>query len=166
MSTLIQILRFIHIFAAIFWVGTTLFMVFFLQPVVGSLGPDGGKVMTRLSTGTRFSLVMSLAALATVLAGLFMFGAYTGGWDQSILLGSRLPLTLGAIAGIAAAVVGMGVIGRTSGKVVDLGQQMAAQGGPPAPEQIQEMQRLQGRIRQGTIWATVLMVIAVIGMTW
>ena len=48
------LLRFVHIFSAIFWVGTTLFLVLFLEPTVRSLGPDGGKFMQRLLGGTRF----------------------------------------------------------------------------------------------------------------
>ena len=46
------------------------------------------------------------------------------------------------------------------------GKQMATQGGPPAPAQLVEMQRLQAKIRQGGVISAVLMVIAVIGMTW
>ncbi|MCO6451751.1 MAG: hypothetical protein J5I90_13285 [Caldilineales bacterium] len=166
MSSLIPILRFIHIFSAIFWVGTTLFMVLFLEPTVRNLGPDGGKFMQSLLNRTRFSLAISASAILTVLAGLGMFGAYTGGWSASVMLGHRLPLTMGAIAGIAAAVVGAAFSGRISGKISELGQQMSTQGGPPRPEQLAEMQQLQVRMRRSTIVAAVLMVIAVVGMTW
>ena len=43
MAILFPFLRFVHIAAAIFWVGTSLFMLFFLEPTIRSLGADGGK---------------------------------------------------------------------------------------------------------------------------
>ena len=160
-----DLLRFVHIFSAIYWVGTTLFLVMFLEPTVRSLGPDGGKFMQRLTGGTRFSLSMTIAALLTVIAGFGLYGPVTG-WTLDLVLGARLPLTLGAIAGIASAVVGGLVNGRTSGKMQALGQQIATQDGPPSPEQVAQMEQLQTTLRKGSRWTAVLMVLAVIGMTW
>ena len=160
------ILRFIHIFSAIYWVGTTLFMVLFLEPTIRALGPDGGKFMQRLIGGTRFSLSMSLSGLLTILAGLLLFGSATGGWSTTLMFGARLPLTVGAVAGIAAGIAGGAVQDRASGQLLKLGQDIARQGGPPTPEQAAEMARLQATIRQGSYWSAVLMVVAVIGMTW
>lgn len=160
------ILRLIHILGAIYWVGTTLFMVFFLEPTVRALGPDGGKFMQRLVGGTRFSLSMTVAGLLTILAGILLFGPVTGGWSADVMFGPRLPLTLGAIAGIASAFVGTLVQGRASGNLQNLGQKIAQQGGPPTPEQAAEMGRLQVALRRGSRWSAALMVLAVIGMTW
>lgn len=166
MSTYLGILRFVHIFAAIFWVGTTLFMVLFLEPTLRKLGPEGSKFMPTMLGSTRFSLAIAGSGWLTVVAGLLMFGAYTNNWSMAVIFGSRLPLTLGAVAGIGAGVVGTMVQGRSSGKLMALGGQIAAQQGPPQPPQLAEMQRLQGLIRQGSVWSAVLMVAAVIGMTW
>ena len=105
MAILIPFLRFVHIAAAIFWVGTSLFMLFFLEPTIRSLGADGGKFMQRLLGGTRFSIAITAAAWLTILAGLVLYGPVTGGSTQ-IMFGQRLPLTIGAIAGIAAGAVG------------------------------------------------------------
>jgi len=159
------ILRFVHIFSSIFWVGTTLFLVLFLEPTVRALGPDGGKFMQRLLGGTRFSLVIALSAWVTIIAGALLYWPLTG-WSPQVMFGSRLPLALGSLAGIAAGVVGAVVTGRASGQLQGVGKQMATQAGPPAPAQLAEMQRLQAKIRQGGVISAVLMVIAVIGMTW
>ncbi len=48
MAILFPFLRFVHIAAAIFWVGTSVFMLFFLEPTIRSLGAEGGKFMQRL----------------------------------------------------------------------------------------------------------------------
>jgi putative copper export protein len=165
MAILFPILRFVHIAATIFWVGTSLFLLFFLEPTVRSLGQDGGKFMQRLLGGTRFSLAMTLAGWLTILTGLAMYFPVTGSSLQ-IMLGQRLPLTLGAIAGIAAGAVGGMVQGRASAAIAALGARMAGAGGPPAAADLAEMGRLQGVIRQGSVVSTTLMVIAVIGMTW
>ena len=165
MAILFPILRIAHIAAAIFWVGTSLFMLFFLEPTVRSLGPDGGKFMQRLLGGTRFSLAISAAAMITILAGLILYGPVTGGSAQ-IMFGQRLPLTIGAIAGIAAGIVGGAMQGRASGQLTALGARMAKAGGPPSPADLAEMQRLQGVIRQGSLWGGALMIVAVVGMTW
>ncbi len=89
MATLIPILRFLHIAAAIFWAGSSFFTVFFLEPTVRSLGPDGGKFMQRLIGGARFSLAISLAATITVLAGLAMYFPVTASSPQ-VMLGARI----------------------------------------------------------------------------
>lgn len=160
------IIRFIHIFSSIFWVGTTLFLVLFVEPTVHSLGPDGGKFMQRLLGGTRFSLAIAASAWITIFAGLLLYGPVTGGWTADLIFGFRLPLTLGAVAGIAAGIVGTVVQGRASGRLLALGQEIATQGGPPTTAQTAEMQRLQATIRSGSQWSAVLMVLAIIGMTW
>lgn len=161
-----SILRFLHIFGAIYWVGTTLFMVFFLEPTIRALGSDGGKFMQRLVSGTRFSQSMTAAGIITILAGILMFGPFTGGWSADVMFGTRLPLTLGAIVGIASAIVGGMVQGRAAGELQKLGQAIAQQGGPPSAEQAAEMARLQAAMRQGGRWSALLMVLAVIGMVW
>ncbi|GJM41091.1 MAG: hypothetical protein DHS20C20_13730 [Ardenticatenaceae bacterium] len=160
------LIRFIHIISAIYWVGTTLFLVLFIEPTVRKLGPDGGKFMQRLVGHTRFSLSMTAAGLTTIVAGILLYGPVTGGWSTDIIFGARLPLTLGAMAGIASGVVGSAVQGRASGKLMVLGKAIAQQGAPPSADQSAEMGRLQSTLRQGSYWTAALMVLAVIGMTW
>lgn len=165
MNALFSTLLVVHVLSAIFWVGTTLFMVFFLEPTVRALGPEGGKFMQRLVGGTRLSQALAGAALLTVLTGLAMYGPATGN-SMAVMLGERLPLTIGALAGIFSAITGGVMNGRASARMQALGKEMAAKGGPPAPAQMAEMQQLQATLRQGSRITAVLMVIAVVGMTW
>ena len=162
----LQILLFIHILAAIFWVGTNLFTVFFLEPTVRALGPEGGKFMQRLSGGTQFSLTISIASILTILSGLGMYWVHSGGFDLSVMFSQRLPLTLGAIFGIGALIVGGTMQGRPSGQLAALGKQIAVQQEYPNPEQKAEMAALQKRMRIGGRLNAALMVLAVIGMVW
>lgn len=165
MSLVLTLLRLVHILSAIFWVGTTLFMLFFLEPTIRSLGPDGSKFMQRLLGSTRFSVVIAAAGGITILAGLFLYWPLTN-FRSAVIFGTRLPLTLGALAGILAGIVGTRMQGRSSGRLMELGQEMAAQNRPPSPEQLAEVQSLQATIRRGSQISAVLMVLAVIGMVW
>ncbi len=110
-------------------------MVFFLEPAIRAAGPDGGKVMQKLIGGSRFSLVIAASGVVVVLSGLFLYGPATAN-SVAIMLGQRLPLTLGAVAGIASAVVGAMFQGKGSAGLKALGAEMAAQGGPPTPAQL------------------------------
>ncbi len=165
MGSLIPFFRFVHIFSAIYWVGTVLFMAAFLEPTVRAMGPAGGQFMQRLNGSTRFALSLSLAGLLTILAGLALYGPVTS-FTPAVMFGDRLPLTIGALSGIASAAVGMFVSGRSSARMSALGKEIAAGGGPPTPAQAAEMGKLQSRLRNGARATAILMVIAVIGMTW
>ncbi len=163
MDAYMFIVRLVHIFAAIFWMGTTLFMVAFLEPVIQALGPDGSKVMQKLSGGTRFPLAIALGGWITVIAGVLLYWPFTG-FSPAVMFGARLPLTIGALAGILAGFTGTLIQGRDSGQLTALGKKMATQGGPPSPEQLAQVGVLQHTIQRGSRLSAFLMVVAVIGM--
>ncbi|GAB4559765.1 MAG: hypothetical protein Kow0047_05890 [Anaerolineae bacterium] len=158
----ITLLRLAHILSAIFWVGTTLFMLFFLEPVIKRAGQAGAQIMQMLAT-TRFPQVIGLSGIITVLAGLVMYWRMYGFYPAT-MLGPKLPLTLGALAGFLAAITGFAFQNRAAKALSALGAEITAQNSPPTPEQMAQMQAHQGRIALGTRIATILMIIAIIGM--
>lgn len=162
---LVTLLRFIHILSAIFWMGTTLFMLFFLEPVMQRAGQAGGQIMQLLATGTRFPQAIALSGIATVLAGLLMYWQMYG-FNPATMFGPKLPLTLGALAGFLAVITGFTFQNRAVKQLVALGEEIAGQNGPPTAEQMRQMQAHQARIALGTRIAGVLMLLAVIGMVW
>lgn len=165
MTVLMIVLRILHIFSGIFWVGTNFFMILFLVPSVKSAGPAGGAVMGKLVI-SRFSATIGAAALVTVLAGLTMYGLDSKGFQLSwILSPSGIVLTIGAVAGILAAGVGLGMQKPISDRMAAIQKEIAAGNGTPSPEQMQELQSLQVRLGRATRIAVFLMVIAVLGMT-
>jgi uncharacterized membrane protein len=165
MDILLIVMRLIHILAGVFWVGGALFIAVFVEPTARALGPDGGKFMQHMVGARRLSTLMALAAVLTVLAGLWLYWRASLGFALAwILAPSGLTLTIGALAGILGAVVGGAGTGRTSARMAALGRAMQAAGGPPQPAQLAEMQALQARLRQVGVWNAVLLVIAVAGM--
>jgi uncharacterized membrane protein len=164
METSMVILRVIHILSGIFWVGTAIFFVFFLDPAVKATGPAGGSVMGKIASG-KFPVWIAIAPLLTVTAGFVMYWIDSKGFQSTwILSPGPLTLTIGAIAGIAAAVVGLFVQRPTLLRMTALQQQIQQAGGQPTPEQAAELKKLQVRFTNASRWAVVLMVIAVIGM--
>ena len=70
MIILMIILRIIHIFSGVFWVGVSFFNIGFLLPTVQATGPEGQKVMQHLTQQTRFTMVVYTAATLNLLSGL------------------------------------------------------------------------------------------------
>src|SRR5436309_9725387 len=77
------VLRLIHILSGIFWVGTTFFLVGFLQPVIAQSGPEGGRFAQRLMSQKRFQAAMSVAAGLTILSGLVLYGRVSAGFQRA-----------------------------------------------------------------------------------
>ncbi len=48
MTTLVILLRLVHIFSGVFWVGGSAVSLLYLFPVANALGPDGAKFMQGL----------------------------------------------------------------------------------------------------------------------
>ena len=163
MQTVLLLSRLIHILSAIFRVGTTLFMVGFLEPAIRASDPGGGKTMGRLISGTRFSLAIALAGWATILSGVLMY-AWNTDLNLQVMFQSRLLLTIGALAGILAGIVGMVVQGRASGKLARIIKSIAAGDTQTTPEILGQIGGLHSRIQRGSRISRVLMISAVIGI--
>jgi uncharacterized membrane protein len=165
MDIVLIILRLIHIFSGVFWVGATLVVTGFLQPAAAAAGPEGGKFMQRLFYQTRFGPAQGIAGALTILSGLAMYLRDSGGLQLAwITSGSGLVLTIGGLAGILAGVVGI-VAGAPAGsRLAALTQQIQTSGAPPMAAQIAEIQPLQKRINQVTMWTTLLLIIALAAM--
>jgi hypothetical protein len=158
-STLI--LRLVHIFAGVFWVGAAWLGAFFLEPTVRSLGPEGGKFMSTLVRERRYSMVIMIAAILTLLAGWGLWFMRYG--IPSLQTGAGLTFFIGGILGLIAGGIG-GAVGSSSSKLTALGSQIAMQNAPPTPDQLAEMRALQGRMRQFGLWAAILTSLALFTM--
>jgi uncharacterized membrane protein len=163
MDILMIVLRLIHIFGGIFWVGATLFLWRFVTPAVTKLGPDGGKFMRSLLNDTPYLQAIAGAAVATVLSGVWMYLRVSNNFSADWLSQTRnIILTIGALAGLAAAGHGLFAIAPLGRKIQALGNQMA--GGPPTPEQLSTMQQLQAKLSRNVPITAAMMIVAVAGM--
>lgn len=77
MDPLLLILRLLHIVLGSLWVGIIVFNAIFLGPVIGELGPDGGKVMGALQRRGMMTFLPLIGA-ATLLSGAWLL------WEASL----------------------------------------------------------------------------------
>ena len=152
MDIYVLVLRLLHIFGGVFWAGGTFLLVGYIEPTVRATGPEGGKFMQRFAGQSGFSPAMSVAAVANVIAGLLLYWRDSGGLQLVwVTTNAGLAFTIGGLAGLAAAVVGFAITGSASNQLAQVGKEIAAAGGPPAPEKLAQMQALQSKIAHG--WA-------------
>ena len=137
------VLRFIHVVASACWVGGSFIFFLFVEPTAKSLAPEGMQFVQHMVTKRRFSVFMVISSTLTVLSGaiLFWYDA-SGQWLSWIQTGPGLGFTLGSIAGVLVYFVGMFGINPRAVKLAKIGEAVQSSGGPPTPEQVAELQKL------------------------
>ncbi len=165
MSILISVLRVIHIFSGVFWVGFAFFNIGFLQPTVKATGPEGQKTMQYLTRKTRLLSTVYATATLTMLSGLIMYWILLGFRLSVFLSGYGAVLTIGSIAGVIAWIFAVVVIRGIFNQMQTIGQEIQAQGSPPTPEQETQMHALVARLGRVGQVSLVFLVIALLGMS-
>lgn len=160
MQFILIILRLIHIAAGAFWAGSGLMIALVLLPGVRKTGPGGEQRLPMAA----ISQAMSLAAVLTTVAGLLLYillFRFAWGW---IVTPPGIGLTLGSVAGLAAFLLGLLSTGPTAARIGVLAGQIQAAGGPPKPEQMAELGRLQAKLATSSTVSTILTTIALVLM--
>jgi uncharacterized membrane protein len=165
MSILILILRIIHIFSGVIWVGFSFFNIGFLQPTVRATGGEGQKVMQYLTQKTRLLSTVYATATFTMLSGLVMYWILLGFRLSALHSGYGLVLTIGATAGVIAWVIAVVVIRAIFNQMQTIGKAIQIQGSLPTPEQVAQMQALVARLGRIGQFGLVFLVIALLGMS-
>jgi len=165
-QTYLLILRLLHIGCGIFWAGTAIYVAFFVEPAVTALGIEGPKFMQQLAKTNCFPVVILLAALITVTAGVLLIWKLSGGL-QTQWLSTRYGtvLTTGGVLAIIAFIIGFLVSRPASMRIARIGKAIAVAGGPPTPAQMDELKMLGKRLGTAGRVIAVLLIFAVIGMS-
>ncbi|MCF7822993.1 MAG: hypothetical protein K9N35_02380 [Candidatus Marinimicrobia bacterium] len=164
MTALVIILRIIHIFSGIFWVGFAIFNFVYFQPALKATGAEGQSVLQYLSKKTSLMPTVYLSATLTFISGLALF------WPMSATpavmhSGYGMIISIGALAGIVAWVMAVFVIRGILKNLEQAGQAMQSQDGAPSKDQIDKMTRLSKRLNRNGRIALIFMMIAVLGMS-
>lgn len=163
MNLLMIVLRLIHLFSAFIWVGTTFSMVLFIGPTAQAVGADAQKFMQHFLMRSRLTKLVTATGLLTVLSGLLMYGYLFRG-IAPLNSGAGLALSVGGLFGIGALSVGLGM-GRSIKRMRAISAEIAKAGGAPKPEQLAELGKLQEKLTRAGATNTILMSVALIGMT-
>src|SRR5258706_6868049 len=159
MDILLIILRIVHIFAAIYWIGAAFFMWFIFEPAMNKASNDEKAVLGRVPE--RVSATIAPAAMLTVLAGLILFFRYWANSPDAWNTNSVRVFGIGGLAGIGAIIVGAAFIGRLSGQLATLIQQASAAGGPPSAELRRRIEKMEEILQ---MWSRVDIVLAAIAV--
>jgi uncharacterized membrane protein len=165
MNAVIIILRLIHIFGGIMWVGGAFLLTHVVQPVTMQGGPEGQRWLVRIVSSEKLGKYMGLAAMLTVLAGIVLYILVSGGFNMGwITSGPGLVLTLGTVCGIIAMVIGFAVVSKNSAKIGALSQEIQAAGGPPPADKLAALQALVAQQKRVGQIDEVLMIVTVATM--
>jgi uncharacterized membrane protein len=142
MGLIITLLRLIHIFSAVAWIGGGIFVVSVIAPTAQAAGPDGGKFMQWMARLGRLGRLFAAASGLTFLSGLILYPLMAYLRMDAMTSPAGITLTIGAVFGILTFLHGAFITGRLASQSSALATAMASAGGPPKPEQLQEAQRL------------------------
>lgn len=161
----LTVLRVIHIFAAVTWVGSGIFFVSVLTPTVLAAGPDGGRFMLQLARQGRMARVLIGSSITTVLAGALLFWPTSAGLNPAWLTTPQgIFLTIGAIIGILAMLHGAFVSGPTTRKMGAVASDILARQGPPPPELMQQAQALGAKLGTNAVISLAMAALALFFM--
>jgi hypothetical protein len=160
------VLRLFHIVAGALWFGSAFLFTGFVGPSAAETAPGSGAVMSGIIKKRRGAEVIKWLAITTVIAGWAIWLKYATamGFVEWVTSSFGLVLTIGGISATAAAYFGITGIGNNVEKLVSIGDEVGASGGPPTPEQGAEMARLGAEIQRHSKIDIVLLFIAVIAM--
>jgi uncharacterized membrane protein len=143
MNYLVIVLRLFHILSGVTWVGASLVMYFFVGPTLGATAEAGQKFAQHLMTKTRFTAVIIISAILTVVAGYTLYwidsDGLTSAWTHS---GPGLGFGLGSGFGLLGLIFGI-MVGNSNSALAKLGSQIQ---GKPTPDQMTQLGALRKRL--------------------
>jgi uncharacterized membrane protein len=153
------LLRAIHIFVGVFWIGSVLLVTFYLLPASRATGAAGGQVLQELMLRRKLPVHLIWSGFVTILAGVGLYmrnmSLSHGAWARSPM---GIGITIVAVAALLGLMVGMIVNGPTARRMALAG----TPGGTPLSDA--ERASLARRLQVGTIVTTLLLVVAVVTM--
>jgi hypothetical protein len=166
MDPLMLVLRTIHIVGGVLWVGSAFLFVAFIGPAAADTAPSSGALLSNAVKKRGVAKVITGLAIVTTIAGWLMWLVLGSKVGFAEWVGSTygLVLTIGGVLATIAAYFGITGIGNNVERLVDVGDQVAASGGPPTAEQAAKLEHLGAEIKRHGIIDIVLLVLAVAAM--
>ncbi len=131
------------------------------------MGPSAGPLLTAVVKKRKVAKVITALGGVTVVAGWIMWlrnmnlSPSLGDWVTSSF---GLVLTIGGVLATISAVFGAIGVGHGVERLVDLGEEIAASGGPPTTEQQARLEHLSSSLERAGKIDLVLLLLAVTAM--
>jgi uncharacterized membrane protein len=161
------VFRFFHIVAGVLWVGSAFLFVAIVGPSAAEVGPAAGPIMNAAVKKRKAARVITGLGFINVVAGwilwlknMSVYGSL-GDW-----VGSRfgLVITIGGVLATISVLVGAIGVGLGVERLVDLGNEIAASGGPPSVDQQARLDHLSSSVQRHGKTDLVLLLLAVTSM--
>jgi len=164
MDILLILARLLHIGFGAFWVGVAIFNFFFLGPAFQAAGPEGAKVGAALMK-RGMMMWLPLAAMITLLSGLYLYWRVSGGFTPEFMGSPQgQALGAGAVAAIAAFVLGLTIVRPAMMKSGSLGQRAGQATGAERDALQAQSRTLQARAATWGTGVTYLLIFALAAM--
>jgi hypothetical protein len=164
-QTYIIILRLLHIVFGVYWAGSVIFFALFLIPAIKLSGPEGTKVMQNIGK-TGYPIAAMVSAIITIVAGFLLIWKLSGGFEPAWFKSwYARTLTTGAAMAFIAFIIGFTVARPAAARINKISLTIAKQGGPPNPDQMNELMALRKKIFTATKYIAILLVVAIVGMS-
>lgn len=163
MSIAIVIARLLHVGSGVFWAGAMMFNTLFLLPAMQDAGPEGAKVGAGLAR-RGFMTVMPLVALLAILSGFYLYWQNSLGSPDYFRSVVAMTYGVGAVAALAAFVVGITTIRPSMTRAMQLSAGAMQASGADRERMLAEAGQLRARGAKMSVVVTWFLVIAVIAM--
>lgn len=161
----VNIVRLVHIFAGVLWVGAAFLFLFFISPGVKATAPEGQKFLQHFIVRQKYPMFMTIVSILTVVAGAILLwrdaSADFLGWMQT---GPGLGFTIGSVAALIVVPIGLFLMSPRGKRIGQLGAQIEAAGGPPSPDQLAELEKLDKELHTLEWIDFILLAIALVTM--
>jgi uncharacterized membrane protein len=165
MHLYLVVLRILHITGGVYWVGTILFLNFYVFPAVVKSGAEGGKIMQAITSTNKFASVLSLVATITLASGLLLLYQLSGGFTPEwFATRYGMLLTIGGSTAIIAYVQGILINRPGVGRMEEIRMAAASRNSPPNEAERTELGQLRDRIILSTKWLSVWLTVTVVTM--
>jgi len=145
-----------------FWIGTAVFMSFYLIPAAAEAGAAGGQVMANLAK-RKLMVVLPIVAILTILSGARLMQKAAGFAPGYFKTGSGHTYAISAILAVVALIIGITVSRPAHLKAASLSQSSVSD--QTSKEMIQaEIRTLHKRATMASNIVTVLVILAAAGM--
>jgi hypothetical protein len=157
------VLRLIHIFGAILWLGSGLFTLFFLQPAMTKAGPAAaGPIIANLQQRRMFT-ILPIVALLTILSGIRLLMIVSAGSSQWFESPTGRTFSISGALGILSFLTAI-FIGRPATVRMGRLSQSPVPDGATKEARAAEIRSLQKRAAWSTQVAIGLLILAAAGM--
>lgn len=154
-ANLLQLLRFIHIVSASFWVGTSVTLAFFVYPALLTGDVGGARFLRQIMLQRKLAMVVVIVMLLAVLSGGYLYGADLASMWSPALTRRGLDYTLGGFFGILAFIVVLSVNAPTGLKLGAIVDSIGAEN--PTVEQSNQLSRLSRKLIIATRCVAILL---------